>query len=103
MDIASWIFFGFKYIWLALGLTWSIILKNPTNIEEFGHLEYKITLIIKFENLNIYFKIKNVAGILGWIFYSVWYWYTSITSRIIKNFKVFGWNSIQKTCFFAFV
>jgi hypothetical protein len=40
-------------------------LKNPTNIEEFGHLEYKITLIIKFENLNIYFKIKNVAGILG--------------------------------------
>jgi len=40
-------------------------LKNPTNIEEFGYFGYKITLVIEFENLNVYFKIKNVDGILG--------------------------------------
>jgi hypothetical protein len=43
-------------------------LKNPTNIEEFEHIEYicdKIISIIEFENLNIYFKTKVVNGILG--------------------------------------
>jgi hypothetical protein len=43
-------------------------LKNPTNIEKFEHIEYiceKITPVIEFENLNIYFKIKVVNGILG--------------------------------------
>jgi hypothetical protein len=35
-------------------------------------LEYKITLVIEFENLNVYFKIKNVDGILGWIFFIVY-------------------------------
>jgi hypothetical protein len=44
------------------------MLKNPKNIENFEHIEYiceKIILILKFENLNIYFKIKVVNGILG--------------------------------------
>jgi hypothetical protein len=43
-------------------------LKNPTNVEEFGHMECicdKITPIIEFENLNIYFKTKIVDGIIG--------------------------------------
>jgi hypothetical protein len=43
-------------------------LKNPTNIEEFGRMEYicdKITRVIEFKNLNIYFKTKVVDGILG--------------------------------------
>jgi hypothetical protein len=42
-------------------------LKNSTNIEKFEHLDYicdKIILIIEFENLNIYFKIKVMDGIL---------------------------------------
>jgi hypothetical protein len=43
-------------------------LKNPTNVEEFGHMEYicdKITHIVEFKILNIYFKTKVVDGILG--------------------------------------
>jgi hypothetical protein len=59
-------------------------------------------LVIEFENLNIYFKTKVVNGIIGWIFYGVWYWYTLIKSRKIQNFKVFGWNSIHKLCFLHF-
>jgi hypothetical protein len=42
-------------------------LKNSTNIENFERMEYirdKIILIIEFENLNIYFKIRVVDGIL---------------------------------------
>jgi len=38
------------------------------------HMEYicdKI-IFIEFENLNIYFKIKVVNGILGWIFFIVY-------------------------------
>jgi hypothetical protein len=41
-------------------------LKNPTNIENIENMEYncdKIIFAIKFENLNIYFKIKVVDGI----------------------------------------
>jgi len=43
-------------------------LKNSTSIEKFEHMEYihdKIKPVTKFENLNIYFKIKVVDGILG--------------------------------------
>jgi hypothetical protein len=43
-------------------------LKNSTNIEEFEHMEYihdKIIHVTKFKNLNIYFKIRVVDGILG--------------------------------------
>jgi hypothetical protein len=45
-----------------------MILKNPTNIEEFEHMEHicdKIVPITKFEILNIYFKTMVVEGILG--------------------------------------
>ncbi len=61
-------------------------MKNSTNIEEFECMEYihdKIILIIEFEILNIYFKTRVVDGILQWIFYGVWYWYTSIKSKTI--------------------
>jgi hypothetical protein len=43
-------------------------LKNPTNIEKFECMEYihdKIILVIKFEILNIYFKIRVKDGIIG--------------------------------------
>jgi hypothetical protein len=42
-------------------------LKNPTNIENFEHMEYicdKIRHVTEFENLNIYSKIEVVDGIL---------------------------------------
>jgi hypothetical protein len=42
-------------------------LKNPTNIENFEHMEYicdKIIHVTEFENLNIYSKIEVVDGIL---------------------------------------
>jgi hypothetical protein len=85
MDITSWIIFvWFKYIWLVLNLIWSIIMKNLTNIENFEHMKYicdKIIFIAKFEILNIYFKIKVLDGILGRLFYDVWYWCTSIKYR----------------------
>jgi hypothetical protein len=45
-----------------------MILKIPTNIENFEHMEHicdKIVCITKFENLNIYFKTRVVDGILG--------------------------------------
>jgi hypothetical protein len=51
--------------------------------------------------LNI--KLGLWVEFLGEIVFGVWYWYTSIKSRKILNFKVFGWNFIQKMCFFAFV
>ncbi len=63
----------------------------------------KIIPIIEFEKLNIYFKTKDVDGLLGEFFYGVWYWYTLVKSKTIEKFKVFGWNSIQRMCFFAFV
>jgi hypothetical protein len=73
MDITSWIIFPcFKYIWLALDLIYSIILRNPKNIEKFEHMEYicdKRICIIKFKSLNIYFKIRVVDGIFGWFFF----------------------------------
>jgi hypothetical protein len=37
---------------------------------------------------------------LGDFFYGVWY-YTSIKSIKIKKLKKFGWNFIQKMCFFC--
>jgi hypothetical protein len=43
-------------------------LKKSINIENFEHMEYicdKIIPVTKFENLNIYFKIRVVDGILG--------------------------------------
>jgi hypothetical protein len=43
-------------------------LKISINVEKFECMEYiynKIILIREFENLNIYFKIKVVDGILG--------------------------------------
>jgi hypothetical protein len=43
-------------------------LKNSTKIEEFERMEYicdKIILVTKFENLNVYFKIRVVDGLLG--------------------------------------
>jgi len=45
-----------------------MILKNPTNIENFEHMEHiceKIIPVTKFENLNIYFKTRVVEGFLG--------------------------------------
>jgi len=36
---------------------------------------------------------------LGEFFYGAWYWYTLILKIKLKTF---GWNSIQKMCFFAF-
>jgi hypothetical protein len=45
-----------------------MILKIPTNIEEFEHMEYicdQIIPITKFENLNIYFKTRVADGIIG--------------------------------------
>jgi len=39
---------------------------------------------------------------LAEFFYGVWYWYTLIKSRTIEKIKTFGWNYIQKMCFFAF-
>jgi hypothetical protein len=72
-------------------------LKNLTSVEKFERMEYicdKIIPIVKFENLNIYFKTKIVERTLGWIFYGVWYWYTSIKPRKALKFKVFGWNSL---------
>ncbi len=73
-------------------------MKNSTNFEEFECMEYihdKIIPIIKFENLKIYFKTKIMEGIIGWFFYGVWNWYTSIKSRRVLKFKVLGWNFIQ--------
>jgi len=52
-------------------------LKNPTNIEEFGHLEYKITPVTEFENIYTS-KLKMQMEFLGEFLI-----YTSITSRII--------------------
>jgi hypothetical protein len=43
-------------------------LKNSTSIEEFECSEYicdKIIFITKFENLNIYFKMRVADGTLG--------------------------------------
>jgi hypothetical protein len=43
-------------------------LKKSTNLEEFEHMEYihdKLLLVIKFENLNIYFKIRVVDETIG--------------------------------------
>jgi hypothetical protein len=51
-------------------------LKNSTNIEEIECMEdihHKIIPIIEFENLNIYFKTRDVDGFLGEFFYGVWY------------------------------
>ncbi len=73
-------------------------------MENFECMEYirdKIIPITEFENLNI--KLGLWVEFLGEIVFGVWYWYTSIKSRKILNFKVFGWNFIQKMCFFAFV
>jgi hypothetical protein len=53
--------------------------------------------------MHIDFKTKVVSRILGWIFYGIWYWYTWIKSKTIWRFKIFGWNFIQKMCFFAFL
>jgi hypothetical protein len=39
--------------------------------------------ITKFEILIIYFKTEVVDGVLGWIFYGVFYWYTLIASMTI--------------------
>jgi hypothetical protein len=44
----------------------------------------KIIHVTEFEILNIYFKIRGVDGILGWIFYGVWYWY-----KLIKFKKIY--------------
>jgi hypothetical protein len=51
-------------------------LKNSTNIEEIERMKDihdKIIPIIEFENLNIYFKTRDVDGFLGEFFYGVWY------------------------------
>jgi hypothetical protein len=48
-------------------------------------------------------KVRLSMEFLGEFFYGAWYWYTSIKSRKNLKFKTFGWNSIQKMCFFAFV
>jgi hypothetical protein len=76
------IFSCFNYIWLALDLIKSIILKIPSKIEKFECMEYiydQIISIIKFENLNMYLKSKVVDGIFRRIFfYGAWYWFTLI-------------------------
>jgi hypothetical protein len=61
----------------------------------------KIIHVTEFEILNIYFKIRGVDGILGWIFYGVWYWYKLIKFKKIYFKKNLGLNSILKICFFA--
>jgi len=72
MDITSWIIFiCFKYIWLALDLIYSIILKISKNIEEFECMEYncdQIILFIEFEILNMYLKVGLLMEFLGEFF-----------------------------------
>jgi hypothetical protein len=47
-------------------------------------------------------KVGLLMEFLGEFFNDIWYWYTSIKSRTIYKLNFFGWNSIQKMCFFAF-
>ncbi len=70
-------------------------MKKSTNIEEFECMEYicdKIILIIKYENLNKYFKTIVVNGIIGWFFYARGYWYTSLNLGQFINLKF--WDEI---------
>jgi len=48
-------------------------------------------------------KLRLWVEFLSEFFYGVWYWYTWIKSKTIWRFKVFGWNFIQKMCFFTFL
>jgi len=80
-------------------------LKTPKNIENFECMVYicdKIIPITEFENLNMYLISKVVDGIIGWIFYGAWYWYPLIKCNKNLKFKIFGWNSIQKSVFLHF-
>jgi hypothetical protein len=55
-----------KYIGLDLDLRKSIKKQNPTNIGELQYMKYicdKIILIIEYEKLHTYLKIKVVGGI----------------------------------------
>jgi hypothetical protein len=74
-------------------------------MKKFEHMEYicdKIIHIVEFENCIYISKLELWVELFGELFYGVWYSYTSIKSRTILKFKVFGWNFIKKMCFIAF-
>jgi hypothetical protein len=62
----------------------------------------KIIFNMKYENCIHTSKLGLWMEFFNEFFCGHYYWYTSIESRAIWKFKIFGWKFIKNMCFFHF-